>query len=825
MKVLAAAGTLLALVGPLAAQDSQPSGPLRFREGLILPRIGQFGRSPVHRDPVEALIVRGRWKLPQAGDSVSLPDGAAATWQKVTADKEGWVGQSTPASGYALWVVPSTAERVLLLEASGHAMVYVNREPHVGDVYQTGLVRLPVLLHPGNNELLFQCGRGKVKARLVQMRAKIVFNRADALYPDLLLGEDRDAWGAMVVVNAGTTPLVGLTLQVRGERLATTATPVPTIPPLAVRKVGFRVRGTGLEGLKEARAELALHQGGGFTPRPLATAQMLLRVRRPTESHIRTFLSDIDGSVQHYAVNPARPLAKDGPAPALFLSLHGAAVQATAQADAYEAKTWGHVVAPTNRRPYGFDWEDWGRLDALEVLADARQKLGADPQRIYLTGHSMGGHGAWHLGVTYPDCFAAVGPSAGWPTFWSYVGKRSEPDTAIARMLQRATSPSDTLALAPNLAGLGVYILHGAADDNVPVAQARLMRDRLASFHHDFVYHEQPKAGHWWDDSDEPGVDCVDWAPMFDFFARHVIPRPDSVREVRFTTACPGVSSRCFWANLEAQQHALQPSSVQLRYDPGQRRFTGVTDNVARLDLDLGHVRAGKPLTVNVDGQQLEGVPWPSEKRLWLTRQDGKWSVTGRPAPDVKGPERYGPFRDAFRNHMVFVYGTRGTPAENAWALAKVRFDAETFWYRGNGSVDIVADTAFEAGREPDRNVILYGNADTNAAWPALLANSPVLVRRGEVSVGRRQLKGGDLACLFLRPRPGSSRASVGVVGGTGLAGIRLTDRLPIFVSGVGYPDCLVVGADMLTDGATGVRAAGFFGIDWSVQAGEFAWE
>ena len=22
------------------------------------------------------------------------------------------------------------------------------------------------------------------------------------------------------------------------------------------------------------------------------------------------------------------------------------------------------VVAPTNRRPFGFDWQDWGRLDA-----------------------------------------------------------------------------------------------------------------------------------------------------------------------------------------------------------------------------------------------------------------------------------------------------------------------------------------------------------------------------------------------------------------------------------------------------------------------------
>src|SRR5207249_1249684 len=83
-------------------------------------------------------------------------------------------------------------------------------------------------------------------------------------------------------------------------------------------------------------------------------------------------------------------------------------VEAQGQADAYASKPWGHLVAPTNRRPFGFDWEDWGRLDALEVLDHAQQLLQTDPQRTYLTGHSMGGHGAWQVGATYPDRFAAT---------------------------------------------------------------------------------------------------------------------------------------------------------------------------------------------------------------------------------------------------------------------------------------------------------------------------------------------------------------------------------------------------------------------------------
>src|SRR5262249_52120809 len=141
-------------------------------------------------------------------------------------------------------------------------------------------------------------------------------------------------------------------------------------------------------------------------------------------------------------------------------------------------------------------------------------------------------------------------------------------------------------------------------------------------------------------------------------------------------------------------------STVALRCEIGLRRFRGTTENVARLALDVGHLRPGEPLSADLDGQKLEKIAWPEkEARIWLQRQDGKWAVTPRPAPALKGPHRCGPFRDVFRNRMLFVYGTKGTVEENAWALAKARCDAETFWYRGNGSIDVIADTAFDAAK------------------------------------------------------------------------------------------------------------------------------
>src|SRR5207244_9792421 len=139
--------------------------------------------------------------------------------------------------------------------------------------------------------------------------------------------------------------------------------------------------------------------------------------------------------------------------------------------------------------------------------------------------------------------------------------------------------------------------------------------------------------------------------------------------------------------------------------DAGKRRVTGTTENVARLALNLAHLEPNCPVHVGLDGQRIENIPWPAKgTTFWLERIDGKWSVTQAPSPALKGPHRNGPFKDAFRNRMVFVYGTKGSAEENAWAYAKARYDAETFWYRGNGAVDVIADKDFGPERFPDRN-------------------------------------------------------------------------------------------------------------------------
>ena len=130
------------------------------------------------------------------------------------------------------------------------------------------------------------------------------------------------------------------------------------------------------------------------------------------------------------------------------------------------------VLAP--QCPESLRWTDHlAQLGAL--LEETMANYPVDPSRVYLTGLSMGGQGAWYLAAETPDRFAAVVPICG----------RSNPSAA-----QRLKS-------------LPIWVFHGDKDDTVPLSESEGM---VAALH---------EAGSDAKLTVFPGVSHNSWSPAY----------------------------------------------------------------------------------------------------------------------------------------------------------------------------------------------------------------------------------------------------------------------------------------------------------------------
>jgi enterochelin esterase-like enzyme len=119
------------------------------------------------------------------------------------------------------------------------------------------------------------------------------------------------------------------------------------------------------------------------------------------------------------AVSVVEPAGSRGEARPLLVFLHGAGGSSQSFVD-NEAVLGGLAAlgtrAPVVAFPEGEEswWRDratgeWGRYVMREVIPAVSRRFNTDPSRVAIGGISMGGFGAYHLGLAYPRRFCAVG--------------------------------------------------------------------------------------------------------------------------------------------------------------------------------------------------------------------------------------------------------------------------------------------------------------------------------------------------------------------------------------------------------------------------------
>lgn len=140
------------------------------------------------------------------------------------------------------------------------------------------------------------------------------------------------------------------------------------------------------------------------------------------------------------------------------------------------------VVSP--QCPKGREWS----VPLLSVLLDeVLATYYVDPNRVYLTGLSMGGYGTWHLATAQPYSFAAIAPVCG----------GGNPEEAY------------------NLKDLPVWVFHGAQDTAVPLSESQVMVEALKACGGNVKLTVYPEAGH------DSWTQTYSNQDLYDWFLQH----------------------------------------------------------------------------------------------------------------------------------------------------------------------------------------------------------------------------------------------------------------------------------------------------------------
>jgi dienelactone hydrolase len=300
---------------------------------------------------------------------------------------------------------------------------------------------------------------------------------------------------------------------------------------------------------------------------------------------------------------------------ALVICLHGAGFTGETYLERWQTRLGEQyiLVCPTYGRG------DWWTRQAEELVLATIQSVQAryriDPHRIFLTGMSNGGIGAYLIGVHHAPLFAGLAPMA------------SGLDDVLMPFLE-------------NLRSTPIYMIHGAKDQVMPVELSRAIARELTRLGYPFVYREHERihpmaGGHFFPREELPAL--VDWfgSRRRDPFPRHVTVVRDATHLAPFGWVRIDTTDRIAafsedltdsrdeaivnrrYARLEAE--VVAPNRIEVR--TRLVRSYSLYLNQALVDL-------AKPVTVVTDGRiSYEGTVTPSVETLLRDarmRQDRK---------------------------------------------------------------------------------------------------------------------------------------------------------------------------------------------------------
>ncbi|MCX6901358.1 MAG: hypothetical protein NT105_21985 [Verrucomicrobia bacterium] len=520
---------------------------------------------------------------------------------------------------------------------------------------------------------------------------------------------------------------------------------------------------------------------------------------------VRGFRSRIDGSVQPYGLkipesyDPKKPIRLDvilhgfGPTmnEANFIVARDTGKPATAGQEYIRLEVFG-------RLNNGYRW--CGETDVLEAMDSVRARYAIDPDRIVLRGFSMGGGGAWGMGLHYPDMWAAFeagGSGAG----GSSSGFKNAAPSSASDAVGRIYGTVGWMLNAANVPTVGY-----CGEEDSPFGALKASREHLEGEGFKFT-----PAGLNWTTTD---IRCVfligaktehKWNPESQAESNKFIDEacvkgrqaPPHIRFVSYSLRY----NHCFDITVDGVEANYSRTEVDALTSADKKQRTIKTKNVTRLILP--YPVAGQSLTL--DGQMFPFGPMqqprlqarvpafgarravappppPAPPQVLFEKKSGKWAMSyvtdaqlQADATLRKRPGLQGPINDFLMDSFVCVRptGTPQHPLANDYSKAALDRFAKSFskWLRGD--IRIKNDTEVTKEDIASSHLVVFGDAGSNRLLAQIADKLPIHWDKASVRVGKKSFDANEHLPAFICPNPYNPRRYMVVNSGDNLLGTR----------------------------------------------------
>jgi dienelactone hydrolase len=544
---------------------------------------------------------------------------------------------------------------------------------------------------------------------------------------------------------------------------------------------------------------------------------------------VRGYRSEVDGSVQPYLVRLPDDYDPDAAYP-LVVSLHylepgltkaGWVARQFRQSWSLEPVSLPLRSPMVELQPFGRG-NNWyrglGEDDVLQAIAAVKQRYGIDPDRVYLTGGSMGGTGAWHIAARHPELFAAVATVCGHLEY-AYDDEREFGDSTEPQWPRSFWQSGSPYFLAADLLNVPVYCHHGKEDTIVPVFQSQAMVRKLRELKYSVDYEEHSNVGHsgFPDTLDE---DLRRWLlkQKRDPCPKRAVVRTNTLEQ-----------NQCYWLRIDRLEQMYRFGQVQAEAGVGEINAFAWSVREFTILVPEWLCKPGAPLRVTVmrkpawegavpkSGELTFRRPGDGDEAAWQLAPEGPlWKQPD--APLMKRHGLQGPLQDVYNGPTVIAFGTAGSEETTVLLRTEALADREQVsrWY--SADFQVLPDKEVTPETIEAANLILYGGPAENAVTARIADKLPIGIDGGALRVGERRLPGADVGTRFLYPNPLNPSRYVVVNMGVLPSALRGAGSIPWGLWDP-LPDWILFRSPPSPPSPPPVVAEGMFGDEWQVVA------